>query len=179
MTLRLVIGIDPGLSGAIGALADGEPTFVHDMPTRPRPSGKGREVDVRALDKLIRDLLGRHQGADVQVVLETVGGFTGRGASMSFAFGQSDGAVRAVLTMLNLNPIGVYPITWKGYFGLLAPRVKKGEPKPPSPGKAASRARIVELFPNQALPFLRAKDDGRAEALLLALWASQTEAWAA
>lgn len=176
MTFRLTIGIDPGLSGAIAALADGEPAFVHDMPTRPRPGGKGREVDARALMLLLRDLLQRHQGASVQVVLETVGGFTGRGASMSFAFGQADGAVRAVLACLNLAPVGVYPITWKGHFKLLAPRVKKGEPKIPAPGKDASRARVVALFPDKALPYLRARDDGRAEAILLALWAVQTEA---
>lgn len=169
MTLRLTVGIDPGLSGAIAALADGEPAFVHDMPTRARPSGKGREVDARALQQLLRDLLGRHQGADVAVVLETVGGFTGRGASMSFAFGQADGAVRAVLSCLQLEPIGVYPITWKGHFGL---RKQKDQP---APGKEASRARVVALFPDKALPYLRAKDDGRAEALLLALWAVQTE----
>lgn len=179
MTLRLTIGIDPGLTGAIAVVADGEPAGCHDMPTRARRRGTGREIDAYRLMDLLRTILRDHQGAAVTVVLEVVAGFTGRAASRSFAFGQGDGMVRAVLACLGLEPVEVYPVTWKGYFGLLAPRAKKGEPKPPAPGKDASRARVVAMFPDQALPFLRAKDDGRAEALLLALWAIQTQACAA
>lgn len=168
MTLRLTIGIDPGLGGALALLADGEPAGCHDMPTRARRRGTGREIDAYRLMDLLRTILRDHQGAAVTVVLEVVAGFTGRAASRSFAFGQGDGMVRAVLACLGLEPIEVYPITWKKYYGLMKP--KGGE----APGKDASRARVVALFPNQALPFLRAKDDGRAEALLLALWAVQT-----
>jgi hypothetical protein len=174
MTFRLTIGIDPGLSGAIAAVADGTPAQVFDMPTRPRRSGKGREIDARALQAQLRGLLHAHNGAAVTVVLEVVGGFTGRGASMSFAFGQADGALRAVLACLNLEPVEVYPVTWTGHFGLRKP---KGAEK--APGKDASRALVARLYPDRALPVLRAKDDGRAEALLLALWAEQTEACAA
>mgnify|MGYP002777218453 CR=1 FL=1 len=178
MTLRLTIGIDPGLTGAIAAVADGEPAGCYDMPTRARRRGTGREIDAHRLQELLREILRNHQGAAVTVVLEVVAGFTGRAASRSFTFGQGDGKVRAVLECmgLDLTMVEVYPQTWKGHYGLLAPRVKNGEPKPPVPGKDASRARVVAMFPNQALPFLRAKDDGRAEALLLALWAIQTEA---
>lgn len=173
MTFRLTIGIDPGLGGAIAALADGVPAQVIDMPTRPRRSGKGREIDARSLQAQLRGLLQEHAGAAVTVVLEVVGGFTGRGASMSFAFGQADGALRAVLACLQLEPVEVYPITWKTHFGL---RKRKDEP---APGKDASRAAVIAMFPDRALRYLRAKDDGRAEALLLALWAEQTEAVAA
>lgn len=174
MTFRLTIGIDPGLSGAIALLADGEPAAVHDMPTRKRSSGKGREIDAPALVTLLRKQLAIHQGAAVNVVMETVGGYTGRGASMSFAFGQADGAVRAVLACLRLEPVEVYPVTWKGHFGL-----KKAKGAEKAPGKEASRAKVVALYPDRALPYLRAKDDGRAEALLIALWGEQTEACAA
>lgn len=181
MTLRLVVGIDPGLTGAIAAVADGEPSGCYDMPTRARRRGTGREIDAHRLRELLREILHQHQGAAVTVVLEIVSGFTGRAASRSFAFGQGDGKVRAVLECmgLDLNMVEVYPVTWKGHYGLVAPRAKKGEPKPPAPGKDASRARVVAMFPDKALPFLRAKDDGRAEAVLLALWAIKTEAWAA
>lgn len=178
MTFRLTLGIDPGLTGAIAAVADGAPAGCHDMPTRARRRGTGREIDAHRLQELLREILRQHQGAAVTVVLEVVSGFTGRAASRSFAFGQGDGKVRAVLECMGLdqNMVEVYPVTWKGHYGLLAPRVKKGEPKIPGPGKDASRARVVAMFPDQALPFLRAKDDGRAEALLLALWAEAVEA---
>lgn len=170
MTLRLTIGIDPGTSGAIGVLADGEPAGVHDMPVCPAPGGSGRAVDGAKLAAILRGLLMAHNGADVVVVHELVGGFRGQGGSASFAFGQSDGIALGVIASLGLRVVHVRPQAWKKHHGLV--KLKGGE----KPGKDASRARVVQLFPNQALPFLRAKDDGRAEALLLALWAHQTEA---
>lgn len=179
MTLRLTIGIDPGNSGAVACVADGVPDDVFDMPTNPRATGTGRMIDAQQLHARLRDVLARHQGADVLVVLELVNGFSRDGGPFAFKFGQADGIARGVLGSLRLPVLEVRPQEWKGHFGLLAPRAKKGEPKPPAPGKDASRARVVAMFPDQALPFLRAKDDGRAEALLLALWAIETEAWAA
>jgi hypothetical protein len=170
MTLRLTIGIDPGTSGAIGVLADGVPAGVHDMPKCPAPGGSGQAVDGAKLAALLRGILTQHQGADVLVVHELVGGFRGQGGSASFAFGQADGAALGVVAALGLRVVHVRPQAWKKHYGLVKPR--GGE----RPGKDASRARVVALFPNQALPFLRAKDDGRAEALLLALWGHQTEA---
>ena len=171
MTLRLTIGIDPGVKGAIAWLADGQPAGVLDMPRR--PCGK---VDGKRLSAELRGLLHQHTGADVLVVHELVCGFRGQGGFASFEFGQADGIVRGVVESLGLRWVEVRPQAWKKHYGLLAPRAKKGEPKPPSPGKDASRALVTRLFPSQALPYLRAKDDGRAEAVLLALWAIQTEA---
>jgi hypothetical protein len=37
-------------------------------------------------------------------------------------------------------------------------------------GKDASRMRAMELFPSKAELFKRAKDDGRADAALIAYW---------
>ena len=39
-----------------------------------------------------------------------------------------------------------------------------------SAGKDASRMRAMELFPSKAELFKRAKDDGRADAALIAYW---------
>lgn len=174
MTLRLVIGIDPGVSGAIAWLADGDPAGVLDMPRR-----RDGRVDGQRLSAELRELLREHPGADVLVVHELVGGFRGQGGASMFAFGQADGIVRGVVESLGLRWIEVRPQAWKKHYGLLAPRVKKGEPKPPAPGKDASRTLVIGLWPDRALRFLKAKDHGRAEALLLALWAVQTEAHAA
>lgn len=174
MTLRLVIGIDPGKKGAVAALADGEPAGVFDMPLDAE-----REVDGARLAAQLRELLQQHTGADVLVVHEKINGFSGDRGARVIPLGQADGIARGVVAALGLRAIRVHPQTWKAHFGLLAPRAKKGEPKPPAPGKDASRALVVQLWPDKALPFLRAKDDGRAEALLLAHWAVQTEAVAA
>lgn len=172
MTLRLTIGIDPGLKGAVAWLTDGTPAGYFDMPTTARVYAGGTAVDGGRLHRQLRDLLTRYQGAAVTVVMELVQGYTGRGASMSFNFGQGDGIVRGVLACLGLEPIEVRPMVWKKHHGLVKP--KGGE----KPGKGASRTRVVAMFPNQALPYLRAMDDGRAEAVLIAIWALDTDATA-
>lgn len=171
MTLRLTIGIDPGVKGAVAWLADGVPAGYLDMPRL----ACGR-VDGKRLAGELRGVLQQHTGADVLVVHELVCGFRGQSAGLSFDFGQADGIVRGVVAALGLRWIEVRPQAWKKHYGLLEPRAKKGEPKVPGPGKDASRALVVRLFPNAALPYLRAKDDGRAEAVLLARWAEETEA---
>jgi hypothetical protein len=158
MTLRLTIGIDPGNTGAF------------DMPCNPRETGTGRMIDAGRLHELLRDVLAKHQGAAVTVVLELVGGFNSDGGSFAFKFGQADGIVRGVLGSLRLPVIEVRPQAWKKHFGLV--KVAGGE----KPGKGASRTLVVSMFPNSALAYLRGRDDGRAEALLLALWAEATEA---
>ena len=168
MSLRLTIGIDPGVNGAIAWLQDGVPAGVMDMPRR----ACGR-VHAERLAHQLRDILTANTGADVLVVHELVGGFRGQGGASQFAFGQADGIVRGVIAALGLTWIEVRPQAWKKHFGLAKKR--GGEPV----GKDASRALVVQMFPDKAMPYLRAKDDGRAEAVLLALWAIQTEAWAA
>ncbi len=172
MTLRLTIGIDPGTSGAIAALADGQPVAVLDMPCKSRDQATGRMVDGAKLASLLRGLLMEHRGADVVVVHELVGGFRGQGGASMFAFGQSDGIVRGVVASLGLRTVEVRPQAWKKRYGLVK---RKGEP---APGKEASRTLVISLWPNSALPYLRAKDDGRAEAILLALWHEHVDGFA-
>ncbi|WP_315386589.1 hypothetical protein [uncultured Stenotrophomonas sp.] len=50
MTMRLTFGVDPGLTGAITTLIDGEPGPYLDMPTM--DVGEGNEVDARAVAPL-------------------------------------------------------------------------------------------------------------------------------
>lgn len=174
MTLRLTIGVDPGKRGAIAALADGVPVAVIDMPLTPEGS-----IDGGRLAASLRALLQQHQGASVLVVHEHVNGFSRDGGFVAFAFGQADGIVRGVVAALGLATTQVRPQTWKRHFGLVSPRQKKGEAPVEKIGKDASRTLVVKMFPDRALQYLRAKDDGRAEAVLLALWAEQTEKVAA
>lgn len=168
MTLRLTIGIDPGKRGALAALADGIPDAVHDMPLSP-----DGEVDGGRLAAMLRGILQQHTGAAVLVVHEKINGFSGDRGARVIPLGQADGIARGVVAALGLPAVRVHPQTWKSHFGL---RQRKNGPPI---GKDASRALVARLYPDRALPFMRAKDDGRAEALLLALWAEQTEACAA
>lgn len=162
MTLRLTIGIDPGLSGAIGVLADGEPIEVHDMPTR--TFGKFAEVDDVRLAAIIRGVRGNHRGAWVSACIERVQAMpeslkgVRQGGTSNFRFGESYGVARAVLGALSIPYERVAPVQWKPHFALSGS------------DKDASRQLALKRFPSMADRLARKKDDGRAEALLIALW---------
>lgn len=162
MTLHLTLGVDPGQSGAIAVLADGDFDRFIDMPLSTRPSG-GREVDVHALHAQLRGLKHEHRGAYVLAVTELVSGHRGQGGASSFAFGRADGQCDATIKCLGIPIIQVHPATWKAYLQL----TKKD--------KEASR-RLAQARHPKARPHLTLKKhDGRAEALLIATWALLTE----
>jgi hypothetical protein len=160
MTLRLHIGIDPGQSGAIAALADGAFVGCWDMPTLTRKAG-GELVNANALAAELRGLLPLHSGAAVQVALEQVGAMPGQGVSSMFRFGQADGIVRGVVGALGLALVEVAPVTWKRRFCLTGQ------------DKDAARTLAVQRFPEAAAQLTRKRDVGRADALLIAEWAFQ------
>lgn len=161
MTQRLVFGVDPGQSGAIAVLADGVPVGFTDMPTIPRKAG-GEQVDGRILAAQLRGWRQQHPGAYTLAVLERVQGMPGQGMHSTFRFGQADGVVRGVLGALGIGVIEVAPNVWKRYLQL--------DGKDKDAARLFARAR----FPSIADQLSRKKDHGRADALLVALWAELT-----
>lgn len=161
MTLRLTFGIDPGLSGAIATLIDGEPGPIFDMPTR--KVGDWNEVAADALSQFIRGQRMAHPGAYFSACVEKVGAMPTDGATSAFRFGESSGKVKAVLEAHGIEYSRAIPAVWKGKFGL------KGK------GKDAARLLAIARFPSVASQLARKKDDGRADALLLALWHETTQ----
>jgi len=152
------IGIDPGLSGAIAVITeDSQQTSlqIHDMPTMTvdRNGKAKRQVSANEL----ADLLSLYDGKDCHVYCERVSAMAGQGVTSVFSFGRSFGMIEGILAALKIPVTFVAPATWvKG--------VGRG------PGKDASRARAMELFPLQQEFFKRVKDDGRADAALIAHW---------
>lgn len=153
-TPRLFAGIDPGLGGAIGFVhADGTFAHVHDMPCLMQTTGR-RAIDPAGLAAILRE----HGPAFVLV--ERVGPRPGEGAVGAFAFGHTFGGILAVLATLGLPHDVVMPAQWKRRAGI-----------PPGAPKDASIQTALRLLPNAAPYLARKKDDGRAEALLLAVQA--------
>lgn len=154
MTAPLYCGIDPGLSGAVGLVrADGSFASVHDMPTLMQTTGR-RQVDFAALAAIFR---AHHP---VFVLVERVGARPGEGAVGGFAFGMTYGGILSMLATLALPHDVVQPASWKRKAGI-----------PPGAEKAASIQTALRLLPGSAGHLTRKKDDGRAEALLLAVQA--------
>jgi crossover junction endodeoxyribonuclease RuvC len=155
-----VIGIDPGLTGAICRLSDGVPQIA-DIPTlKPR---KRRIVDEIELARVI-DALGH---VDVAYV-ERVGVRPGEGSVGAFAFGYGYGVLIGILRASFTPIVLVTPAAWKRAMGI-----------PAGAGKDASRQLAKSLFQRDAGLFARVKDDGRAEAALIAAYGARLAAKAA
>jgi crossover junction endodeoxyribonuclease RuvC len=148
------IGIDPGLSGAIAVITD-DTLQIHDMPvmTVDRNGKAKRQVSANEL----AELLNLYAGKDCHVYVERVSAMAGQGVTSVFSFGRSFGMIEGILAALKMPVTFVAPATWTRAIGR-------------SPGKDASRARAMELFPNYEYFFKRVKDDGRADAALIAHW---------
>ena len=149
-------GIDPGLSGAIAFFTpDKGLLIVHDMPTVEvtRNGKKKNEINAYALASLFPVV------ATDEAVLERVGAMPGQGVTSVFSFGRSVGIVEGVLAALSISVTIVSPQAWQKAAGVRG-------------GKDGSRLRASELFPNYAALFSRKKDDGRADAALMAWYAA-------
>lgn len=152
--MMITIGIDPGLSGAIGVLKDGAYVAVLDMPTVAKGSGSVKnEVDPAGLITLLR----QHAPADeaVAVALERVNAMPGQGSSSIFSLGDSFGCARSAVAACRFETVYVTPAQWKKHFNL-------------SSDKEMGRAVAIRMFP--AAPLNLKKYADRAEALLMARW---------
>ena len=152
----IVIGVDPGLSGAI-AFYDTEACVVtiHDMPTvEIKRGGKAKREIAPAL---VASALTSSMRQVSAAYVERVGAMPGQGVTSVYSFGYSTGVVVGALAGVGIPTTIIPPQTWQKAVNVRG-------------GKAGSRARAMELFPDQAGLFARVKDDGRADAALIAFY---------
>ena len=148
----VVIGIDPGLSGALAALdAEGRVVEVLDLPTLETGNGR-RTVNALALRELLQALPPIRASW-----IESVAAMPTDSRVAAFAFGRSVGAIETACLLSAVPVQRVTPQAWKRAAGLPA-----GVPK------AASVETALRLLPGCAPYLTRAKDHGRADALLIA-----------
>jgi crossover junction endodeoxyribonuclease RuvC len=148
----IILGIDPGLSGAIAIYnIYTEELVVMDMPTveMTRNGKHKREVS----PALVADVIAG-KGA-VRAYMERVSAMPGQGVSSMFSFGRSAGVVEGVLAAYEIPVTLVTPQAWMKAMGVRA-------------GKDGSRERAMQLFPAYSTLFARKKDDGRSDAALIA-----------
>jgi crossover junction endodeoxyribonuclease RuvC len=161
----LTIGIDPGLTGAVGVLENGNYYGLYDMPTVSKGSGSVKnEVDPAGLASILLEFDDARMWlglAAATCVIERVNAMPKQGSSSTFSLGDSFGCARAVVASIGIGLTYVSPVTWKKHFKL------------PS-DKEASRALAVRLYPSAPLNLKKHAD--RAEALLMARWLYETQA---
>lgn len=149
-----VIGIDPGLTGAIALLRNGELAECFDMPTSGRGQGGKQDLNHAEFARILREL------PPCTAYVEHVWGYNKGGTPQSsaagFRLGVSVGAIRQGMASHGFPMELVIPQTWKKAFGLIGT------------DKDAARTKAIQLFPTASLA--RKKDIGRADAILIALY---------
>lgn len=153
-----VLGIDPGINGALASW-DGESLVVMGVPSY-EGRGRGRTVDATALADDATLLFSNCDHAFV----EDVNTRPSEGRSAAFKFGTVYGELLMLVTgVLRLPRTMVTPAKWKPRMGVKA-------------DKADAVGRARELWPRSAHLFVGPKGgpkDGVAEAALIAYYGRQ------
>lgn len=158
---QVIIGCDPGASGALAVLIDGELTDVDDMPFMMLKVNKTKRkrVDLDGVFLLMKQYQALYirPGDEVRFIIEDVGPTPRDSAQSAFHFGRAATIPEVCAAGMGWARSRVTPATWKRQLKL---RKEKDE----------ARKRAMELFPDFTHRFRLAKHDGRAEAALIALW---------
>ena len=152
----LIIGIDPGIKGAICILKDGKILDVFDMPIMPVGKKNKSQVNGSQIYNEIQKAIIDEDKKDIKVVIEQVSAMPGQGVTSMFNFGQSFGVLKGICSAMNLSMYFVRPAKWKKYFNLI------------NSEKDASRTRAIEIFPYFSMNLSKKKDANKADAMLIA-----------
>lgn len=147
-----ILAIDPGAGGAFAWVTkDGHLIEVTDMPMM---EVRGKK---RASAPGVAALMSKRPVT--RVIIEGVGGMPGQGVGSTFTFGYAAGMLEGVAAGMGLPVEIIFAATWKKRAGVSA-------------DKGAARQMASRLWPGAVAQFSRVRDDGRAEAALLARWAA-------
>ena len=146
----IYVGIDPGQKGGYAIIAKSE---------------TGRSVFAYPWsDVFFTFEMAALKGQDVIVAVEKVGARPGQGTVSMFNFGKSAGYIEGVLSALGIPYQLIPPQTWKREFSLIGK------------DKKTSIETCQKLFPDIDLKRTercKTGSDGKAEALLIALYAER------
>lgn len=152
----MILAIDPGASGALAFYNPEAGTLeIIDTPT----------VQVKRGAKLKTEISPQMMTAIIRArepkiaILELVNARPGQGVSSMFQFGRGVGMYEGALAALQVPVTYITPVGWQKAVNARS-------------GKDGNRQRAAELFPAYAHLFARKKDDGRADAALMAWWAA-------
>lgn len=158
---RVWVGIDPGLSGAVGAVYGNRVADAWSTPTisvkKAKGKGAKRHPDPSGMADLLRPFLKlRREGWDVLVTLEESSPNPVDGKIGHHKVGIGFGTWLGILAALRLPYQTVRPSIWR-------PQMVGAKTD-----KNMSRKVCMELFPRLKLPLV--KDSDKAEAVMIAEW---------
>ena len=156
----IIIGIDPGLSGAIAILENNEVKKILEIPVMSEGKKNKRQLNNAQLVNLLKDNIKDFN--DAAVVVEQVNAMPGQGVTSMFNFGQTFGAIKGICAALGLPIYFVRPAKWKKHFDLI------------NSSKDASRTKVIEMYPLLSSQLSRKKDVNKSDAILIARFFSET-----
>lgn len=181
----IVIGIDPGLSGACSILDHNGLRAVFDLPVMKIPSVGPKALVQNKIDGYtFCGLLLKHCPASEgrpTVVIESVGTMGGANNAVQTqgSLLRSLGALETVAECLKWPIEYAYPQTWKRFYGLVVAKdYNLSDSQRTSAAKKTAMEKARALYP-ACDDIGRVKDHNRAEAILLAHWWRQTNVSAA
>lgn len=165
----MLIACDPGINGALAFFGPADRVSVHDMPIRLKQtvSKVKNEIDPTALQRLLRERVPADEKG--LVVMESMNAFMGSGEKRlgSMASQASLAATKAVICAVcelsGFDMAFVSPREWQRWFGIKA--------TPSETTKQQSLRLARNEFGAEHCPL--AKHDGRADALLIGLYAKR------
>ncbi len=155
-----VVGIDPGLSGAIAVLEEKKVLALFDMPVMSEGKKNKNQLNSAQLVNILKE--NTKNDDDIAVVVEQVNAMPGQGVTSMFNFGQTFGAIKGVCAALNLPIFFVRPSKWKKHFELI------------NSSKDSSRTKVIEMYPSLSNQLARKKDVNKSDAILIARFYSET-----
>ena len=155
-----IIGIDPGLSGAIAILENNKVLNIFEMPVMSEGKKNKRQLNSAQLVKLLKDNISENE--EVSVIVEQVNAMPGQGVTSMFNFGQTFGAIKGICAALSLPIFFVRPSKWKKHFELI------------NSSKEASRTKVIEMYPKLSNQLAKKKDVNKSDAILIARFYSET-----
>ena len=158
----LIIGIDPGISGAICFFENGKIIEIIDMPSMTDGKKNKKQVNGAQIFNEISERIINIPKNEINVVLEQVSAMPGQGVTSMFNFGQSYGVIKGICAAMRLPLHFVRPTKWKKYFNLL------------NSEKQASRTKAIEIFPEISDKLSKKKDINKADAILIASFFNNT-----
>ena len=158
----LIIGIDPGINGAICFFENGEVRDVIDMPTMQDGKKNKRQINGNQIFNEISLRIQNINKKNINVVVEQVSAMPGQGVTSMFNFGQSFGVIKGICSEMELPIFYVRPAKWKKHFNLI------------NSEKDASRTKVIDMFPRISNKLSRKKDNNKADAILIAQYFENT-----
>ena len=158
----LIIGIDPGINGAICFFENGEVKDVIDMPTMQDGKKNKRQINGNQIFNEISLRIQNFHKKNINVVVEQVSAMPGQGVTSMFNFGQSFGILKGICSSMQLPMYFVRPAKWKKYFNLINSK------------KDASRTKAIEIFPYFSQQLSKKKDSNKADAILISSFYYET-----